>query len=177
MDAQCACRDDDCAAEKKPEGKECNCCCKGADLQEGQEQARVEAVEENSEVVPKRRYSDYYYRELNQLGKSIVDWRRRKGFHTGWDNVWEKLCLVVSEVGETVEGLRHLDPTILELLKRGSLPVNQNDAVVDNIQEEIADIFIRLMDLAYSLNVDLADRVARKMQINEARPHKHGKQC
>lgn len=43
------------------------------------------------------------------------------------------------------------------------------------MQEELADIAIRLGDLCGQFNIDLELAVARKMERNEARPRLHGK--
>ncbi len=91
--------------------------------------------------------------------KEIVLWRKEKGFKTSWDNVAEKLLLIVSEITEAHEGIRH-----------GDYP---------NFREEIADTMIRLLDLAESLEIDLTDEMSKKMDINWKRnwkrPYKHGK--
>ena len=44
-----------------------------------------------------------------------------------------------------------------------------------HIGEEFADIFIRLADAAEVLDIDLEEEVIKKMVINEARPHLHGR--
>jgi hypothetical protein len=41
---------------------------------------------------------------------------------------------------------------------------------------ELADAVIRIMDLAEVLNLDLQSLMAVKMNYNEGRPYKHGKQ-
>jgi NTP pyrophosphatase (non-canonical NTP hydrolase) len=44
-----------------------------------------------------------------------------------------------------------------------------------NFTEELADTVIRIMDLAGSLRLDLADAIIKKIDYNRTRPHKHGK--
>ena len=65
------------------------------------------------------------------------------------------LMLIVSEVSEAQEGLRHGD--------------------MDNFKEELADICIRTFDLAKGLDIDLEYEILKKMQFNKTRPYKHGK--
>lgn len=65
------------------------------------------------------------------------------------------LMLVVSELGEAVEGLRKGDK--------------------ENLAEELADTCIRIFDLCGGLQIDLETAIYDKMQKNLARPSKHGK--
>ena len=93
--------------------------------------------------------------KLNELAKENAKITKEKKFHTGWDNIHEKLLLVVSEVSESVEALR--------------------DGEICQFQEEIADVFIRLFDICGSLEIDIAEEIQRKMAINARRPEKHGR--
>ena len=68
---------------------------------------------------------------LNSFSRDVANWREKKGFITSWDNMLEKLCLVHSEVSEAAEVYR------------------KDDKIAFNI--EIADIFIRLMDICGTL--------------------------
>ena len=80
-----------------------------------------------------------------------------KGF---WDqdrNIGEALMLIVTELAEAMEAHR-----------------TQND---DNFREEIADTFIRLLDLCGGLKIDIEQEIVRKSLKNKQRPYKHGKIC
>ena len=86
------------------------------------------------------------------------------GFHSEWsdgtnrpeiDRLLARLALITSEVGEAVEAAR------------------LNDKV--NFAEELADIVIRVMDLAGPTGVNLEQAIVDKMAKNESRPHMHGK--
>ena len=68
-------------------------------------------------------------------------------------NLAEKLCLIHLEVSEALEALREGTP----------------------LDEELADIMIRVGDLAGFLNIDLGKAVVDKMLYNETREYKHGK--
>ena len=92
---------------------------------------------------------------LNQYAKGIQAWREGKGFDTSWGNMQEKLMLVVTEVAEASEARRKDD--------------------WENFKEEIADTFIRLMDITASLDIDIESCITAKMELNENRPHMHGK--
>jgi len=94
---------------------------------------------------------------LNKLCKDIALWREEKGFETGWSNMPEKLMLVVTELSEAMEALRHDDK--------------------QNFKEEIADTYIRLCDICGSVDIDIESEITSKMEVNKNRPHKHGKTC
>lgn len=67
-----------------------------------------------------------------------------------------RLMLIVSELGEALEALRKDDG--------------------DNFAEELADVVIRVCDLAGGLSIDLENEIEQKMRRNESRPYKHGKE-
>ena len=69
--------------------------------------------------------------------------------------IGNRLMLIVGEVAEAQEGLRHNNK--------------------DNFREELADIAIRLADLCGGLEIDLEYEIEKKMLINKDRPYKHGK--
>ena len=83
--------------------------------------------------------------------------------HGFWDNginpedIPEKLCLIHSEVSEAMEAVR-------------KEPVDYN-----NFVEELADIVIRVFDLAEAFKLDILEAIYIKHLINEKRPYKHGK--
>ena len=87
----------------------------------------------------------------------------KHGFHDNVD-VPTKLMLIVAEAAEALE--EHRMNSVDTVLPSGK-PVG--------IASELADIVIRVGDLAGILNIDLQTAVARKMAYNETRPFKHGK--
>lgn len=44
----------------------------------------------------------------------------------------------------------------------------------DGVAEEMADVFIRLLDTSYRYHIDLADAFEKKMLKNATRPYRHG---
>ncbi|MBZ0167508.1 MAG: nucleotide pyrophosphohydrolase, partial [Candidatus Omnitrophica bacterium] len=82
---------------------------------------------------------------------------REKGFWEQDRNIGEALMLVVTELGEAMEGYRREDH--------------------DNFREELADTFIRLFDLCGGLKIDIEAEIAKKSIKNKGRPYKHGKIC
>lgn len=95
----------------------------------------------------------------------IHETAREKGFwRDGVDrNDGELLMLVVSELGELLEGLRHGNPR------------SEHIPEFSCAEEECADVFIRLLDIAYARRWRLADAIRAKMLFNNTRPHLHGK--
>lgn len=66
-----------------------------------------------------------------------------------------RLMLIVSEVSEALEAVRKGDN--------------------ENFKEELADVIIRVCDLAGELSIDLDDEIMKKINKNKDRPYKHGK--
>lgn len=66
-----------------------------------------------------------------------------------------RLMLIVSEVSEALEALRKDNR--------------------DNFAEELADVVIRVCDLAGGLEIDLEKEILNKIERNKDRPYKHGK--
>ena len=94
---------------------------------------------------------------MNSLANDIAKWREKKGFKTSWKNMPEKLMLVVTEASEAMEAYREDDRKSFEA--------------------EIADTFIRLLDICGSVGIDIEHQIEKKMEINKSRPYKHGKKC
>lgn len=69
--------------------------------------------------------------------------------------IGNRLMLIVGELAEAQEGLRHNDR--------------------ENFKEELADVAIRLADLCGGLDIDLEAEIIKKMEKNKQRPYKHNK--
>jgi NTP pyrophosphatase (non-canonical NTP hydrolase) len=116
---------------------------------------------------------------INKLAKEIHQNARNKGFHDEDKNIGEMLCLIHSEVSEALEADREniysncdistysdFDESFIEWFKKH---------VKDSFEDELADIMIRVMDLAESKGINLEDHIKAKMKYNSLREHKHGK--
>ncbi len=96
---------------------------------------------------------------------NVANWRKSKDFYTpsSLDSTSErdlmlgKLMLVVTEIAEAAEAVRHNN--------------------IYNFKEEIADTLIRLFDICGSMDIDIKSEIDNKMEVNETRPIKHDKRC
>ena len=96
---------------------------------------------------------------LNILSSRCHYNSKNKGF---WDDLdpespivqLAKLMLIDTESAEAAEAVRKGDK--------------------ENLGEELADIIIRVMDLAYAKRIDIGQAVMDKMKANAKRPKMHG---
>lgn len=96
-------------------------------------------------------------KSLNELAQMCHEVAVSKGFWEKERNIGEALMLIVTELAEAMEAHRI-----------------QDDA---NFKEELADSFIRLLDLCGGLKIDIEDEIDKKYNRNKSRPYKHGKVC
>jgi len=85
---------------------------------------------------------------LNEIAEQNYLWVEKMGWHN--KTVLEALALVASEVGEAVNECRNEKPT-------------------DDFGEELADIILRVLDLAHWQGLDMEKIVLAKMLKNEKR--------
>ncbi len=101
--------------------------------------------------------SDIQTRTLNDWAQTCHQIAVSKGFWDQERNIGEALMLIVTELAEAMEAHR-----------------KQND---ENFREELADTFIRLLDLCGGLGIDIEQEITAKSAKNRNRPYKHGKIC
>lgn len=86
--------------------------------------------------------------QISELCARQYDWVERMGWHN--KTVLEALALIASEVGEAVNECRGEQPT-------------------EHLGEELADVILRVVDLAQWQGIDLEAEIIKKMEINEQR--------
>lgn len=119
---------------------------------------------------------------INELAKQIHENNKAKGFYEDKKNIGEMLCLIHSEVSEALEADRknnYANVKCFEVFNDFSRPKHDAFSFESNIkntfEDELADIMIRVMDLAAFKGIDLEKHIALKMRYNYLREYKHGK--
>jgi NTP pyrophosphatase (non-canonical NTP hydrolase) len=87
---------------------------------------------------------------------------RSRGWHDTPMDDGTRIALMHSELSEALEGLRAGDPP--------------SDKIPEYTQaeEELADVIIRIMDMAGMKGWRIAEAVAAKMEFNARRTYRHG---
>ena len=121
---------------------------------------------------------------MYKLQREIHQNNKAKGFYDEPKNIGEMLALIHSEVSEALECDRKdkicgLDADEVEELTKltddVTFKVKFEMQVKDTFEDELADIAIRVLDLAHFKGVNLEKHIRSKMRYNTLRPHKHGK--
>ena len=118
---------------------------------------------------------------INELCKAAYENAVSKGFYENPPSIAERIALIHSEASEALECDRK-EQFCVANAKLGLSITNdeifQNDYqrfVKETFEAELADIVIRVFDLAGSKGIDLESHILAKMRYNSLRPHKHGK--
>lgn len=131
---------------------------------------------------------------INKLASEVYENARNKGFYDQEKNIGEMLCLIHSEVSEALEADREgryfktspniktwwilamADPDFIDTFFADKDFKEAFDAHVKNtFEDELADIVIRVMDLAAFKRVDLESHIKAKIRYNSLRERMHGK--
>jgi len=120
---------------------------------------------------------------INSLAREVYENAKNKGFYdeTTERNIGEMLCLIHSEVSEALEADRkneYASATIETINKEKDTNLFQShfeQGAKNSFEDELADIVIRVMDLAAYKGIDLEGHVKAKIRYNKHRPYKHGK--
>jgi len=106
-------------------------------------------------------WSTEFIKAFNGAAKQAHATSVRNGFDKN-RNIPESLALIHSEVSEALEA------------DRKDMGESKKLFGVSQFTEELADIVIRVMDLAEAEGCYLSGAIVRKMQYNESREHLHG---
>ena len=97
----------------------------------------------------------YYGMSIYRWQEMLNKWALSKGFDWKRAEIDTMLLRLHSEISEASEAIR--------------------DGKILNFAEELADIFIRLVNVAEVMGIDLEGAVMEKHKVNLKRPHLHGR--
>lgn len=99
---------------------------------------------------------------FNVIQKDVHATAKIKGWWSLERNKYELLDLIHSEVSEVTEALRLGNPS--------------DDKIPEfsGAEAELADVVIRIMDMAEAFNYKVAEAIIEKTKMNKTREYRHG---
>lgn len=121
--------------------------------------------------------------KLNGFAKEVYEANLKKGFDVSKENIGQSLMLIVSELSEALEACRKerftskLDVAWMQSCNDDKHLIEEHfpSTIKDTFEDEIADTFIRLLDLVGGLKIDIDFHIEAKLRYNKTRIYKHGK--
>ena len=104
-----------------------------------------------------------FEKEWNKLAKVIYTNAVNHGFWKEERNFGEAIALMHSELSEALEAMRNDNPSSNKIIEFNS------------VEEELADVIIRIMDYAFGKDLDVAGAILAKIEYNKSREFMHGK--
>jgi NTP pyrophosphatase (non-canonical NTP hydrolase) len=100
--------------------------------------------------------------EFDAVAQEVNHIAIEKGWWEGERNEGELIALMHSELSEALEAIRNGNPP--------------DDKIPEftGVEAELADVIIRIMDLAAAKGYRVGDAIVAKINYNKNRPYKHG---
>lgn len=99
---------------------------------------------------------------FNELARTVHDMAIDKGWWEGERNEGELIALMHAELSEALEGLR------------AGNPPSDHIPEFSAMEEEFADVIIRIMDHAAARGYRVGEALEAKLAFNASRARKHG---
>ena len=104
-----------------------------------------------------------FVEQFNLIAKTVHSTAVQKGWWESKRNEAELIALMHSELSEALEAIREGNPSDNKIPE------------FSGVEAELADVIIRIMDMAEANNYRVAEAIIEKVNYNTTREYRHGK--